>query len=494
MDVILKFVPQTLLSFGLSITSCSIFAATPAVENKDTVQTSSMLEYAPACESVQPESQLLNSIQKKLTQNPEKNQKIITKFWESVAKQGTPFVKKIDQKQSRVIYLWRGAKHNVRLIGGPSNDHEWLTRLAKTDIWFKEAVVDNEFIGSYSFGIDLPNLEGYLSHYCPHLNPDLKESREQRRAILKVQQLDPYNKNKFLKEKNQLALKNDPLIQLRNENIVALAQAPQFIDPQQFQQHVNPELRSYTLSSQTLNNDRVIQIYQSKRKNLQQDYITALFFDGKQYSTLLNVAKALDILVEQGKIPPIQAVFISHPSDALRPKELTPNAEYSQFFSQELLPWLDQHLTFPRNKQKTVLLGSSLGGLSSAYLAYQFPNEISHVVPMSGSFWWKSQENDQPNGMSQIIRQSNTQKHPLQHWYISANSYEYSRNNNSLSILETAPIVAQDLKDQGQDVVYKSYVGGHSYAIWQVILQDALLHFFANSATVKSAQSDVKAE
>lgn len=121
-------------------------------------------------------------------------------------------------------------------------------------------------------------------------------------------------------------------------------------------------------------------------------------------------------------------------------------------------------------------MGSSLGGLSSAYLALQNPDQISHVIPLSGSFWWQENETDLPNGMSKIIREKMNQ--PAQHWYISANTYETSRSNNELSILESSPIVAQNLKDKGHDVTFKSYVGGHSYAIWQVVLQDALQHFF----------------
>lgn len=53
-------------------------------------------------------------------------------------------------------------------------------------------------MGSYSFAPDLPNVEGYLSNYCPHLNPELKESRAQRRAVLQVQKLDPFNPQTYL--------------------------------------------------------------------------------------------------------------------------------------------------------------------------------------------------------------------------------------------------------------------------------------------------------
>lgn len=439
--------------------------------------------YAAPCEAVQPKSAWLQQIQAQLKTSSlaydqtttQVQQNILNDFWDKVATKTTPLIEPVDQEHSRIIFLWRGAHHNVRLIGGPSNDHDWLTRIPNSDIWFKEAIVSNQFMGSYRFAVDLPMLDDYLSYYCPHLNPTLKESRAQRRAVLQVQQLDPFN-SKYLKS-------NLSSNQLVNENFVRLNQAPSYIDPNDFKDHPDPVLNTYTLNSKILNNQRTIQIYQSSnhansnKDYKKQSYITLIFFDGQQYAQLLNVPKALDILVQQGKLPPIQAVFVSPASEQERPKELTPNAEFTQFFNHELLPWIDHHLPHQRDSQKTVLLGSSLGGLSSAYLALKNPQQLSHVVALSGSFWWQQHPTDQPNGMSQLIREQKNQ--PKQHWYISANQYESSRNNNELSILETSPIVAQDLKNRGHDVTYKNYVGGHSYAIWQMILQDALLHFFA---------------
>lgn len=423
--------------------------------------------YASPCEAVEPESDLLRNLRQKLDAEPKsQHSRVIEQFWQGLAKSQTPIVEKLNDASSRVIYLWRGAKYNVRLVGGPSNDHEWLTRIPNTDIWFKEAIVKNDFIGSYNFSVDIKNVDGYLSHSCPHLNTELKESREQRMALRDAFQLDPYNSKHFLEK---------DIVGLRNENLLMLDRAPKFINPSQYAQR-SLQLNTLNLKSKILNNERKITIYKSAQENPEQSYITAIFFDGNEYANLLNVPKALDILVEQGKLPPIQAVFIDPINAQIRPKELTPNADFAQFFQKEFLPWLDQHIE--RDVNKTVLLGSSLGGLSSAYIALENPTQISHVVPLSGSFWWKNDKSDEQNGMSHIIRSETL---PIkQHWFISANSYETSKVHNELSILNTSPIVANDLKEKGQEVLFKSYTGGHSYAVWQVAVQDALQHFFAN--------------
>lgn len=445
---------------------CQVFIGYTSAHAKSSAVTEPTFQYAAACEDVKPESDVLHRLTQQLAAVPNSQRsKIIEQFWQGVAQSQTPIVEKINANTSRVIYLWRGAKYNVRLVGGPSNDHEWLTRLPGTDIWFKEAIAQNDFIGSYSFAVDIKNKDGYLSNYCPHLNPALKESREQRMALRDAFQLDPYNPKRFLEQ---------DMVGLRNENLLVLDQAPQFIDPSQYAKRTL-DLKTLSLKSNILKNERKITIYQSAKKNTQQSYITAIFFDGNEYANLLNVPKALDILVEQGKLPPIQAVFIDPINAQIRPKELTPNADFSQFFQKEFLPWLDQQIE--RDVSKTVLLGSSLGGLSAAYLALENPTQISHVVPLSGSFWWRKESSDEPNGMSHIIRQKKLKT--KQHWFISANSYETSKAHNELSILNTSPVVANDLKEQGQDVIFKTYTGGHSYAVWQVVVQDALQHFLA---------------
>ncbi|WP_257219866.1 alpha/beta hydrolase-fold protein [Acinetobacter sp. YH12239] len=461
--------------FSILMLVSSAVSADLSVNHSLQVSTQS---YAPVCEDMDAKSKVLQQIQKQIQMYPDQKNHLLDQFWSEIRKNQTPIIEDFNETHQRVIYLYRGAKHNVRLIGGPSNDHEWLTRLKGTDIWFKESIVDSRFIGSYSFAVDSPNMDGYLSNYCPHLNPNLKESRDQRRSILKVQQLDPLNPHKWFDSKN-IAIKTNTT--LRNENIAKLSRAPNFIDPTQMAENSEKQLVSSVLKSKVLGNDRLIQIYATPPQ-VGKSYITLIFFDGEQYAHLVKVPQILDQLVQQQQLPPIQAVFVGHPNDQLRAKELSPNPEYTQFFQEELLPWMSQHLPYQRDHNKTVLLGSSLGGLSSAYLALKISNDISHVVPLSGSFWWKSDPNDTINGMSKLIRASTLDNTKKLNWYISANSYEYSRQNNSLSILETSPIVAQDLIDQGHNVHYQEYIGGHSYAVWKIVIQDALKYFFKNKS------------
>ncbi|OAL79267.1 hypothetical protein AY606_07555 [Acinetobacter sp. SFB] len=91
-------------------------------------------------------------------------------------------------------------------------------------------------------------------------------------------------------------------------------------------------------------------------------FLNIKYFLFQQYEQLLNIPKAFDILVAQAKLPPIQAIFITPPNDQERPKELTLNPEFSKFFSEELLLWIDTHVPNKHNPQNPVLLDSSLEG------------------------------------------------------------------------------------------------------------------------------------
>lgn len=63
-----------------------------------------------------------------------------------------------------------------------------------------------------------------------------------------------------------------------------------------------------------------------------------------------------------------------------------PYRRYSRFLVEELKPWIDAHYRTLTNPANTAVLGSSLGGLCSLSLAWEFPNVFGQVGCMSGAF------------------------------------------------------------------------------------------------------------
>ena len=99
-------------------------------------------------------------------------------FWTDVSAQGTPLIEHVDGR-TLMTFLYRGAANNVRLLGGPSSDHDWLARLGDSDIWYKTYEGPEETRLSYRLAPDVPRFDG---------NP-----RDQRMAILATAAADPLN-------------------------------------------------------------------------------------------------------------------------------------------------------------------------------------------------------------------------------------------------------------------------------------------------------------
>ncbi|HVC81693.1 MAG TPA: alpha/beta hydrolase-fold protein, partial [Chloroflexota bacterium] len=57
------------------------------------------------------------------------------------------------------------------------------------------------------------------------------------------------------------------------------------------------------------------------------------------------------------------------------------------FLAEELLPWLRHRYQVVVDPARTIVGGSSLGGLASAYVALERPDLFGAVLAQSGSFW-----------------------------------------------------------------------------------------------------------
>jgi len=105
-----------------------------------------------------------------------------------------------------------------------------------------------------------------------------------------------------------------------------------------------------------------------------------LFQDGKAYLGWGRVPRILDLMVERGRVPPAHLVFLP-PQD--RNREYAFNTIYRQFIVEELLQEVESNI---RCDGRRVAWGASLGGLLSAYLAWDHPRIFRKVVAQSGAF------------------------------------------------------------------------------------------------------------
>ncbi len=382
-------------------------------------------------ENAAPQSPRLQQLQRKIARQGSRAEEW---FWAEIRRQGAPLVEKADGGHSLLTFLYRGAAHNVRLLGGPSNDHEWLEKLPGSGVWYKTFKVRNDLRLSYRLAPDIPT-------------PDGADAYRSRRALLSVLMPDPLNRRRFAESS---------LVDLAEPNDEA-AVAPE------------GRLKNYAFYSRKLGNTRRIWIYQTDPQAA--DPVVLYLFDGWQYLYETRLIPILDGLRRQNQLPPVAVVFIDNVN---RRTELPANPDFADMLAEELLPFVEQHTAIRHRPQHTVVSGSSYGGLAAAYAAYRRPETFGNAIPLSGSFWHKN------DGGQKLTDQIAAQKMPPQRWFIAAGSYETARagENPADGITAGSRRLADILSAQRLDAVYREYSGGHDYAVWQNALPDGLVYLF----------------
>ena len=354
-------------------------------------------------------------------------------FWQEREREGTPMVEPVDADHKRVTFLWRGASRNVFILGSPAGDHDPLFRLGDSDVWFRSYVVPADTLMQYKLAPDVPQVTG--------------SAREQRRAILVSAQADPLNPNSV----------NAAHDRWNRYSLLAL-KAARFCTAQRMAQPLRyGTLTRHQLRSDFLQNTREVLIYRPRLP--QPARWTLLLFDGKTYQHEYRLANVLDALIASHRLPPINVVFIDSLDHPRRAKELPPNPHFADFMAHELLPWLRrQGLSLSR--QKTVVAGSSYGGLAASWVALRYPRQFGNVLSLSGSYWWAPQ-GEEASWLTRQYQQS--PRYPVRFW-LQAGKFE--TNGPDGGIYANTLEFEQVLKEKGYTVSFHPSSSGHDYAAW----------------------------
>ena len=354
-------------------------------------------------------------------------------FWQEREREGTPMVEPVDADHKRVTFLWRGASRNVFILGSPAGDHDPLFRLGHSDVWFRSYVVPSDTLMQYKLAPDVPLIEG--------------GGREQRRAIIVSAQADPLNPQSVNRASDRW----------NRYSLLALNPA-RYCTPQRMAQPLRyGTLTRHQVRSDFLQNTREVMIYRPRLP--QPARWTLMLFDGQTYQDEYHFANVLDSLIASHLLPPINVVFIDSLDHSRRAKELPPNPFFADFMAHELLPWLrQQRLNLTR--QKTVVAGSSYGGLAASWVALRYPRQFANVLSLSGSYWW-APKGESASWLTRQYQQS--PRYPVRFW-LQAGRFETSGPDGG--IYRNTLEFEQVLRDKGYRVSFHPYSSGHDYAAW----------------------------
>jgi enterochelin esterase-like enzyme len=212
-------------------------------------------------------------------------------------------------------------------------------------------------------------------------------------------------------------------------------------------------------------NERYPVLYMHDGQNL---FVPSMSFTGVDW----GVDESIVRLVEAGKIPPMIVVGPFN-TGAARLQEYAPEQDaalYAKFLLEELKPMIDaEYRTLP-DRDHTAVMGSSMGGIVSLYLAYHHPDVFgmagclsTTVRPPERSLYTKAWRKDSP-------------LHKVRLWV----DYDAPRPTDEKGSYRwhSDEFLKQWDWLQGENFVIKGIAGEHNEAAWRARLDEVMLFLF----------------
>lgn len=191
------------------------------------------------------------------------------------------------------------------------------------------------------------------------------------------------------------------------------------------------------------------------------DYPVAYFQDGNDYLNLAQSTTVMDNLIDAGTIEPLIGVFVV-PNDRNIEYAFGDRFKYTDFFVNELVPYIDSNYSTDATKERRAVIGDSYGGNISAIIAFKNPEVFGNCGIHSGAF---QPNNFDTNGIVMDGVKKNIKVASI--W----GTYEGS------SLPPNMRKVKDYLLENEYDIIWKELPEGHSWGLWRAT-QDDMLEFF----------------
>ncbi|HXV74723.1 MAG TPA: alpha/beta hydrolase-fold protein [Candidatus Polarisedimenticolaceae bacterium] len=192
-----------------------------------------------------------------------------------------------------------------------------------------------------------------------------------------------------------------------------------------------------------------------------------------------RVAETLDLLTSMNLVQRAIVVGV-HP--AARETDYTsPGYEaYGRYLVDELVPWIDANYRTCRRPEQTAVIGSSLGGVVSLYLAWQWPRVFGLAACMSSTFGWADD----------LMRRISVERRRRLRIYLDSgwprDNYEVNRLMREL-LLHRGYVL-------GRDLLYLAFPQApHDETAWSTRLHLPLQFLFGPAAAPPSLRSGLRA-
>jgi enterochelin esterase-like enzyme len=214
--------------------------------------------------------------------------------------------------------------------------------------------------------------------------------------------------------------------------------------------------------SRIMNNSRNIHVYTPAGYREGGDYLTILVNDGSEYISLGSMVDVLDNLIFAGSIPPVIGVFID-PVD--RNFEYWANPDYERTVVDEILPFIRDRYAIAREPGRMAIMGASLGGAISLFIAADHPEIFGKCGSQSGAF-----------GLEGGILFDKMEKLPTE-------PIDFYIDTGVIGDLDEDNRRMRDILEmKGYNLMYQEFDEGHSWGNWRAHLDDMLIFFWGKEA------------
>jgi pimeloyl-ACP methyl ester carboxylesterase len=160
--------------------------------------------------------------------------------------------------------------------------------------------------------------------------------------------------------------------------------------------------------------------------------------------------------------------------------------DYAKFIVDEVKPFIDRGYRTQKHRENTAIAGSSLGGLISFYIGWNYPDVFKKIGAVSPSFWW-----DSGNMIKEVASYSGDKK-DLNIWIDAGNAEENGDrdNNGVIDMVDDAREMVNALNKKGfvtfKDVMYyEATLGKHNEEAWAKRFDQILLYMFGKEKDPK---------
>ncbi len=187
--------------------------------------------------------------------------------------------------------------------------------------------------------------------------------------------------------------------------------------------------------------------------------------DGQEYvdAQLGSLPIIADNLFAESRMRPVLIVFIDPRVGGTNRREslYIDNAAFATFVAQELVPSIDAAYRTDARRAARAILGTSLGGVFSAYVGLQAPETFGLLAVQSPAFWYRD--------AFLVERYKNASSKDL-------NVFMTWGTLNDGAPLASAMVSL--MREKGLTVETRETNEGHSWGQWSNLLDDILLYFF----------------